>query len=236
MQGIRIDEIKQEIRMEAREKRRLSLLEAFRHSDPAPHDHQSLAESDKSAAASALDKFLYTFGMRHAGFVKKIPALRTIAEHHYWRLAALFPCPAILNESPLDFLGANWDYLNFHDQLKHEGLKGRIKRLIYKLIGFSAWWQAQINRAFLQEMGSLKQELDAQRNELHRKDDLIADLSSRLADTREELDKTAIKLSEELNDLRAESRQRMLVLHKELDEKDKTVHEILEKLSLHKTD
>jgi hypothetical protein len=234
-QGISIDEIKQEIRMEAREKRRLALLEAFRHSDPTPHDYQCFPEADKSSTASALDKFLYIFGMRHARFVKKIPGLRTIAEGHYWRLAALFPHPAIQNEPVFDFIGANWDYSKFHDQLKHEGLKGRIKLLIYKLIGFSAWWQAQLNRAFLKEVGSLKQELDAQRNELHLKDDLIAGLSSRLADTREELDQSAIKLSGELNDLRTESRQRISVLHKELDEKDRTIHEILEKLSLHKS-
>ncbi|MGD1075618.1 MAG: hypothetical protein ABR903_06015 [Thermodesulfovibrionales bacterium] len=64
-----------------------------------------------------IDKFLRKYGLKYAAFIKRVPVLRTIAENHYWRLET------------------NWNCRGFLEQTKREGLKGKVKLIIFWLTG-----------------------------------------------------------------------------------------------------
>lgn len=159
---------------------------------------------------SRIDSFLWKYGTRYAKIIKKVPVLKNIAEKHYWRLAfsqtrtvtGMISQQSNLKE--LDFAAMKWHYHSFLEQIKKEGIKGKVKLFIFKFIGFLAYWQEQINRALYQELTNQKadiegindrlttlsrtedalyQELTNQRTEIEQKDKrLEAMINARLTD------------------------------------------------------
>ncbi len=146
------------------------------------------AVSKEGRKQTRVDRFLWEYGTRYARMINKIPVLRTVAEKQYLRLASekthtrtsAIPYPS--NDQGLSFLAANWYYHDFLERTKKEGLRGKIKLLLLRSIGFFAWWQGEINRAVYGELNRLKltqdrmnQGLDSMRSEFDgRQRDLLS--------------------------------------------------------------
>jgi hypothetical protein len=119
---------------------------------------------------------LWKYGTRYAGVIKKVPGLNRIAEYYYWRLSGdSRPVPVTTSIPGPDMLSANLNFAGFLDHLKHEGLKGRIKRRIFTVIGFFAWWQGQVN-------GALYEKLSEQDARLFEQDARLVEQGARLVE------------------------------------------------------
>jgi hypothetical protein len=119
---------------------------------------------------------LWKYGTRYAGVIKKVPGLNRIAEDYYWRLSGDSRPVSVTTSVPgPDVLATNLNFAGFLDHLKHEGLKGRIKRRIFTVIGFFAWWQGQVN-------GALYEKLSEHEARLAEQDARLAERASRLAE------------------------------------------------------
>jgi hypothetical protein len=134
----------------------------------------------EKADGGLVQGFLWKYGTKYAGAIKKIPILNEFAERYYWKLSGDSPSPSApaashfpTHDAGSDILIANLNYIGFREQLRHEGLKGIIKRLIFQVIGFFAWWQGQINKA-------LHDLLARQEAQLTRQSELLARQEARL--------------------------------------------------------
>ena len=123
-----------------------------RHS-AAPHGYATgERQPDTRSTAGSL---LWKYGLQYAKIIKKIPVLRNIAEKFYWRLAyrSVSSHSSPLSSGAIDLTSG---YNRFLDQLRREGLKGKVKLSIFRIIGFFAWWQEQINASFIRELSAQK--------------------------------------------------------------------------------
>ncbi len=174
-----------------------------------------------AAPGGAVNSILWEYGTRYAKLIKKIPIIRRIAERHYWKLAySRFPTDA--GATPPSRNEITGDYNGFLGQLRHEGLKGRIKLFIFKFIGFFAWWQEQINRFVFHELhrqntafrdmsgrlSSFERIHDTDGQELSRQKTLFEDMTQRLA----LLEQTNKRLLEERSDIE-QSRKEIALQH-----------------------
>lgn len=162
-----------------------------------------------------IDSLLWRYGTRYAKVIKKIPFLRDVAERYYWKL--VFPRERTLSTVMPDRqkgerMGLN--YRQFLEEIRKEGLKGKAKLLIFKFIGFFAFWQEQINSTLHQELSGLRAEVaekDALLRELtHDVETLRARVAEKLG-MMDELDRRLTALSrtedalyQDVTDLRAE--------------------------------
>jgi O-antigen chain-terminating methyltransferase len=80
------------------------------------------------------------------------------------------------------------DYREFRDLMRSEGLKGWVKWVVFKIIGFFAWWQEQINRAVYDRISRLQDKvllLEQERirfeQERRRQDEAINALQNRMS-------------------------------------------------------
>jgi SAM-dependent methyltransferase len=138
----------------------------------APHS----ASGNRRKALGSLESFLWNFGTKFAGVIKKIPLLNLLSEKVYFRLVrkqTMTPAGSSGNEHPpvVDPLNieAMLNYDVFVRMLEHEGFKGKVKRSIFKLIAFYALWQSRINRELLNLMEENKKQI----NTLYQNDDSI---------------------------------------------------------------
>ena len=195
---IDVDEIMQRIREEVK-KRKLPKPEIFQ--DPEPVTSKPSPTQDNPSKKS-FDDFLWKYGRRYKKIVKAVPILKDIAKRQHAGLVHRFlSSPSIPQQpppSPFDIHGLPY-YINYHGFLvqakEKEGLKGRIKHFLFNFIRFFAWWQEQINRALYQELIAQKakidegdrwvqellhQQMSSLKEDLHERDKLVEDLSSRL--------------------------------------------------------
>ena len=112
-------------------------------------DSPSAKQSDRGV----IKRILWKYGTKYAAVIKRIPVVNKFAEKYYWKLARIQKLPSdtyasfhTAGNSGFD-IESNLNYIGFLGQIRHEGLKGRIKRLIFNIIGFFAWWQGQVNKA-----------------------------------------------------------------------------------------
>lgn len=116
---------------------------------------QTAESNTKGNALGSLESIVWKMGIRSAGLIKKIPVLNYISGKVYQRLVmkqTSAPAGSIVNRS--DNTGsmnidAMWNYDVFLKMIEKEGLKGKVKRSVFSLIGFYAWWQSQVNRELL---------------------------------------------------------------------------------------
>ena len=127
-----------------------------------------------------LDEILWKYGRKYSRIIKKIPILRKIAEQEYFRLTcgkhhqgSAETCRQLNNMVP-DFLSTHLDYHAFLKRTKQEGPKGRIKLFIFKVFGFFAWWQAQINRALYEKITNMRYAIDNDNLLLNQKAEVLA--------------------------------------------------------------
>ncbi len=110
--------------------------------------------SNPSGELKGMSGILWRCGIKYAYAIKKIPVVKRLAEAYYWKLASrrtsLFSTRTPVSQEMTS------DYNQFLKRLKKEGLKGRIKLLIFRFIGFFAWWQEQINYWLFQELRSVR--------------------------------------------------------------------------------
>jgi hypothetical protein len=126
---------------------------------------------------------LWKYGTRYARMIKKVPGLNRIAEYYYWRLSGdSRPVPVKTSVSSPDILSTNLNFAGFLDHLKHEGLKGRIKRRIFTVIGFFAWWQGQVNSALYEKLSEQDARLAEQDARLVEQDARLVEQDARLAE------------------------------------------------------
>ena len=149
------------------------------------------SSSTRRPERPVIEGILWKYGMRYASFVKKIPVIKELAEKYYWKLAreqkhflhANTSFPAA-HRSAFD-IETRLNYAGFLEQISHEGLKGRIKRLIFHFIGFFAWWQGQINKALYDAIVRMETRQDTQIGDQGAKikalHDTIADMETELA-------------------------------------------------------
>ncbi|HXX57177.1 MAG TPA: hypothetical protein VEI96_04195 [Thermodesulfovibrionales bacterium] len=203
---ISVNEIMQTIKERLEKRRTSSHLE---RSDDERERSMGNSEGDlfldqgdfhKPCDKGVMGNLLWKYGTKYAFFFKRVPIIKNIAEKWYWKLARGQNSPdevaavsSRLTNSGSDILEANLNYDGFLEQLRKEGLKGRIKLAIFTVIGFFAWWQGQVNRAFYAALA--KQEA-----QIAERDRTIRDLEYRLS----VLSHTEDALYEELTSQRAE--------------------------------
>lgn len=153
-----IDEIIRRVREEAERRRKRSEPEPFWET-PQPVS-KLVTREDSEAAERALDRFLWRYGMKYRGIIKKIPILNGIARREHSKLACRLiyskPIRQDWVSNPLE-IDALPNYINYHGFLidvRREGFKGKVKLFLFKFFRFFAWWQEQINRALYQELMS----------------------------------------------------------------------------------
>ncbi len=166
------------------------------------------SKSDKS-----LNSVLWKYGTKYSRVIKSIPILNIIAERYYWKL--FYHCHTNMSDNRVswhpdrkgsDLMNNDWHFHNNLKEMKNEGLKGKIKLFIFKLIGFFAFWQEQKNKALYHAITNL-------RAELAEKDKSIENMNKSLS----AISRTEDALYQDLTNLRAE-----------LAEKDKSIRELLQ--------
>jgi hypothetical protein len=154
---VNIEEIMKKIKEEVAHRKRLSGFQTGKEAEAEP-----LQEAIK-ASPPAPQGFLWKFGTKYASLIKRIPIVRQIAEKWYWRMAEGRGAPYAgprLSDGASSFLDTHTNYEGFLEQVRQEGIKGRIKLLIFSIIGFFAWWQGQINRALHEELISIRERME----------------------------------------------------------------------------
>lgn len=174
-----VDELMSRIGEEVVRRKTLSPLEIMHDVEQPPAD--PIIFQKPSRDATDTKSSLWKFGLKHAKLIKKIPVIRHIAEKFFWYLFTKQSQRDIMTIVDLDI---DWNYQGFLERIKQEGLKGKIKVVIFKFIGFFAWWQGQLNRALHDEIVEQKDTIDRverQMRELLSRwvDDLQAQLSAR---------------------------------------------------------
>jgi len=180
------------------------------------------------------DALLWKYGIKYAKIIKTIPILRGIAEKYYWKLVysqtSMSDTTASWhsNKKGVNFVKVEWHYHGNLEEIKKEGLKGRIKRLIFKFIGFFAFWQEQINRSLFQELANLRAELAERDKAVENINKIISTISRAedaiyqdLTNLRAELaerDKAEDAIYQDLTNLRAELAEREEAIIKEIEE------------------
>ncbi len=175
-----LDEIMRKIREEVAARKSLS------------HGEEPLCGSEFSQQKGSAQKdrngvfsnFLWTFGTSNSALIKKIPLVKNVAEKYYWLLANKQGDSDPGGFGTKDMRQDLEDVLNYHKFLEEtgrQGLKGRIKLFIFKLIGFFAWWQEQINSALYREIVNQRTGIDGAYQELVSQRAKIEEVSSRLA-------------------------------------------------------
>jgi hypothetical protein len=161
-----------------------------------------------------VSRLLWKYGTRYAALIKKVPVLSGMAEYVYWRLSGVSRTSPWIPTSPSpspDFLAANLNYAGFIEGLKREGLKGKVKRTIFAVIGFFAWWQEQINQALYErtarqegqllreEARSTEQEarISLQEAELIKRETRLAEQEARISLQEAQLIKQEAQLAEQ---------------------------------------
>ena len=202
-----IDEIMQKIREEATRRKQILHKDTDQEAMQPPSPPSSIGTYKPR---SSFDNFLWKYGTRYAKTIKEFPILKNIAEKQHSRLASsegfqtTSGASVPSNGETLDYLAVNWYYHTFLEQIKNEGLKGKIKLLIFKYLGFFAWWQGQINRAIYSELNRQKlmqdlinQKIEALRNELDERYNVL--LNQKIEALRNELDER-YRMIEDMND------------------------------------
>jgi SAM-dependent methyltransferase len=149
-----------------------------------------------------LDRLLWKYGIRYAKRITRVPLLRKIAERQYVRLVSIPNDRGFVKsygkgkDLGLGFLERNWYYYDFFEQAKREGLKGRVKLLILRSLGFFAWWQGQINRSVVQVLADLA----ARDTDLSRAIEGVRDELSQMRDHQSHLTDELNRLSNQMRD------------------------------------
>lgn len=164
-----LDEIMQKIREEVAKRKVLSQREKSSGHFEKP--------SVGTKGGSVISKILLAFGTRNAAFIKKIPVIRNVAEKYYWRLSNKLTYPVTGLEASGTVGPCLEDMVNYRiflQEIGHHGLKGRIKRIIFGLIGFFAWWQEQVNNALYGELIRLRKLAEVQGKTIKGMDDELS--------------------------------------------------------------
>jgi len=98
--------------------------------------------------------FLWKYGIKYAGVIKKIPILKGIALKLYYKLSFDYYARPLIpqaHQSPTrGLVDMPWSYNRFRKQSGQDGLKGKLKLCLFTCLGFFASWQEQINEALFQ--------------------------------------------------------------------------------------
>jgi 2-polyprenyl-3-methyl-5-hydroxy-6-metoxy-1,4-benzoquinol methylase len=147
---------------------------------PTPLTSAGISGFKQRPALGVLESFLWNLGTRFAAMIKRIPLLNFLSEKVYFRLLkkqTMAPAGSSGNEPPPSRDSLNietmWNYDVFLKALEQEGFKGKVKRSVFNLIGFYAWWQSQINRELLRLMEEERKQLHT----LFQNDDSIRGLA-----------------------------------------------------------
>jgi uncharacterized coiled-coil protein SlyX len=112
------------------------------------------------------------------------------------RVASLLSGTSAQGESLLD---ANLRYVAFLEKTRHEGLKGRVKRIIFKTIGFFANWQGQLNVELsrsLAENGALSDSLASRILDLEGRVIELSEMKDALAEHKAFGDSLAVRIAD----------------------------------------
>jgi len=128
-------------------------------------------EGKKEASVHSADIPDSTGGLTFVSLIKKIPILGYLTERFFGPARKQTGTPEShigRGDIAVDRMVGS-DYGIFVQMLRNEGFKGKIKGYIFKVIGFYAWWQSQINREMLKLIEDAKKQI----NTLYQNDDEI---------------------------------------------------------------
>ncbi len=194
---------------------------------------------------------LWKYGTKYAAVIKKIPIARSFAEKYYWKLSGIKGSSFNTNSSfhaainsGVD-IESNLNYIGFLSQIRHEGLKGKIKRLIFNIIGFFAWWQAQVNKALYAKIArheaqlvQLTAEISNQDARLVHQTEQIKNHEAQVAQQTAQIANQEARLlhqSEQIKNHEAQvarQAERINNQQKQLADRDKTIEDLVYKLSV----
>jgi SAM-dependent methyltransferase len=188
---INLDEIMAKIEEEVAKRKNLSHPKADWQSRRPP---PKVATFGKQNLKMTLDNFLWKYGTKYARAINKIPVVRKIAEQEFVRLAyekhiqSSVTKPSQCDTVVEDFLSTGLNYSSFLERARQDGLKGRIHLFFFKLFGFCACWQEQINRTLYEEISKIRNRIDNNNNSFNDKFELfeqeIKEISGLKADTK----------------------------------------------------
>ena len=121
-------------------------------------------------------------------------------------------------------LESNLNYTGFLEQLKREGLKGKIKLWIFKVIGFFAWWQEQVNSALYNKLVKQSEMLAGQQAQLARQNEQITKQEAQLAGQQAQLARQNEQIAKQEAQLAG---QKTIIT-----DRDKVIEDLYHKLSL----
>ncbi len=135
--------------------------------------------------------------------------------------------PPLVRDSEVHIFESNLNYAGFLEQLRQEGLKGKIKRVIFNGIGFFACWQGKINNALYeafakQEAQILKQEaqISKQEAQISKQEAQIANWFRIIEDFKRRLSELSLledALYQELTELKAQVAKQRRLMNQETD-------------------
>jgi len=142
-------------------------------------------------------------------------------------------------------LESNLNYTGFLEQLKREGLKGKIKLWIFKVIGFFAWWQEQVNSALYNKLVKQSEMLAGQQAQLARQNEQITKQEAQLAGQQAQLARQNEQITKQEAQLAGQqaqlARQNEQIAKQEaqlagqktiITDRDKVIEDLYHKLSL----